>query len=217
MERTHSAPAARRSSRTHRVLRQVHLWVGPWGALAAILFGASGIVLNHRFTMELPQGGRQTDEPVRVAVPVEARASVDAMAGWLAGTHGLRPLMQRVRPPGGPARVGTGDAAQPEQWTFNGGSASEAWSANYAAGDASLEIERTHHSLLGTLLRLHKSGGGGKAWILLGDSFGLAMVLLGITGITMWTRGRSARQMAFSVFGLSLLAFLLVLGAAYAT
>jgi hypothetical protein len=33
----------------------------------------------------------------------------------------------------------------------------------------------------------------------------------------MWTRGRSAKQMAFSVFGLSLLAFVLVLGAAYAS
>jgi hypothetical protein len=42
------------------------------------------------------------------------------------------------------------------------------------------------------------------------------MVLLGLTGLTLWARGRSPRQAVFSVLALSALATALVLGAAYA-
>lgn len=209
------APSRRRSP-VQRVVRQVHLWIGAWGAIAAILFGGTGIVLNHRFALELPQGERAQDEAVHIAVPVAARATPQAMAAWLTRAHGMRPLMQRVRPASGPTRVGDRDAAASETWSFGGGSASDGWSVEYAAGDASMALERSHYSVLGSLVRLHKSGGGGIGWILLGDSFGLAMVLLGITGITMWARGRGPRQMALSVLSLAVLAIALVLGAAYA-
>lgn len=209
-------PPSRRSRPWYRLVRQLHLWIGAWGALAAILFGATGLVLNHRFALELPQGDRREDAPVRIEVPVAARASPAALAGWLAREQHMRPLMQRVRPSGGPTRVGAGEAAQPEQWSFGGGSASAGWTLDYAAGDASAEFTRTHYSLLGSLVRLHKSGGGGIAWILLGDSFGIAMVLLGLTGLTLWARGRRPRQVVFSVLAVSALATALVLGAAYA-
>jgi hypothetical protein len=198
----------------YRIIRQLHLWIGAWGAIAAIGFGFSGIVLNHRFAMELPQGKRDEGEPVRIEVPVAARANVDALAGWLAREHGMRALMKRARPPGGPRPVGTGEAKEPEQWNLSGGSASEGWSLDYARGDASAELKRAHYSPMATLLRLHKSGGGGIAWILLGDSFALAMVLLGISGIYMWSRGRSVLNATLSVLGASVLVIGAVLGAA---
>ena len=73
-----------RRSRFHPIIRQVHLWIGAWGAIAAIVFGLSGLVLNHRFALELPQGERETSEPVRITVPEPARKDMDAMAAWLA-------------------------------------------------------------------------------------------------------------------------------------
>jgi hypothetical protein len=196
-------------------MRQVHLWIGAWGAIAAIVFGFSGLVLNHRFALELPQGARETDEPVRIQVPEAARADVEAMARWLDTEHGMKPLSKRVRPAPGPTDVGRAKAEQPEQWTLAGGNATDGWSAEYALGDASLKLERTHFSPVATLSRLHKSAGGGLGWILLGDSFALAMVLLGITGIVMWARGRRPRDMLFSVLGVSALVSILVLGAGY--
>lgn len=205
----------RARSRLHPVMRQVHLWIGAWGAIAAIVFGFSGLVLNHRFALELPQGGRETAEPVRIVVPETARTDVESMAAWLAAEHGMQPLMKRVRPAPGPAEMGRGQAEQPEQWTLSGGNASNGWSVEYALGDASLKLERTRFSPVAALSRLHKSAGGGLGWILLGDSFALAMVLLGITGIVMWARGRRPREMAFSVLGVSALVSLLVLGAGY--
>ncbi|OGT60511.1 MAG: hypothetical protein A3E01_11425 [Gammaproteobacteria bacterium RIFCSPHIGHO2_12_FULL_63_22] len=204
-----------RRSRFHPIIRQVHLWIGAWGAIAAIVFGLSGLVLNHRFALELPQGERETSEPVRITVPEPARKDMDAMAAWLAQEHGMKPLMKRVRPAPGPTQVGSSSADQPEQWTLSGGNATAGWSVEYASGDASLKLERTGFSFMAALSRLHKSAGGGIGWILLGDSFAIAMVLLGITGIIMWARGRSVPQMAFSVLGFSSLVTALVLGLAY--
>ena len=198
----------------YRIVRQLHLWIGAWGAIAAIGFGFSGLVLNHRFALELPQGKRDESAPVRIEVPERARADIDAMAAWLAKEHGMTALMKRNRPPGGPQAMAKGEAKQPEQWTLSGGGPSNGWALEYARGDASAELKRQQYSPLGALLRLHKSGGGGIGWILLGDSFALAMVLLGISGLYMWARGRSLKEMAFSVLGVASVATLAVLGAA---
>jgi len=210
-----SIPPKQSRNRSHRLIRELHLWIGAWGAIAAIVFGFSGLVLNHRFALELPQGERDNSEPVRIAVPPAARGSVESMANWLATEHGMKPLIKRVRPAPGATPVGSASAEQPEQWNFSGGTVTEGWSANYARGDASLELERSHYSWLAALLRLHKSGGGGIGWILLGDSFALAMVLLGLSGIIMWARARSAKQMLVSVVGASALVSFAVLGSAF--
>jgi len=51
------------------------------------------------------------------------------------------------------------------------------------------------------VMRLHKAVGGGWAWRLLADSFAIGMLLLGLSGLWMWARGRTARQMAISIVG----------------
>jgi hypothetical protein len=66
------------------------------------------------------------------------------------------------------------------------------------------------------LQRLLKGVGGGVAWILLGDSFALAMTALGISGLVLWSRGRSLRQMIFSIVGVALLVLLAIGGSAIA-
>jgi len=35
-------------------LRRIHAWVGLWGAAMGLLFGVSGILLNHRAVMKIP-------------------------------------------------------------------------------------------------------------------------------------------------------------------
>ena len=202
--------------RLHRLVRQLHLWVGAWGALAAVLYGFTGLVMNHRFAWNLPQGESVPAEPVRVSVPAEARASTDALAAWLQREHGLDALVKRVQPPKDKVPVGTGHGAQPEKWTLSGGSARDAWNVEYTAGDASVEVKRTAHGWLSALNRLHKTQGGGLAWVVLGDSFALAMVFLGLSGLVLWGRGRSPGQMLLSVFALAVLVLAGVLAPALA-
>ena len=54
---------------------------------------------------------------------------------------------------------------------------------------------------LAILTRLHKGVGGGIAWILLSDSFAVGLVALGLSGLIMWSRGRTLRQVIFSIVG----------------
>ena len=207
---------SRRPGVAYRVLRQVHLWIGAWGALAAILYGFTGLVMNHRFAWQLPQGETVPAEPVRVSVPEAGRRTPGALAGWLHAEHGLVTLSQRVQPPKDKVPLGAGHAGQPEKWMLSGGTARDAWNVEFAAGDASAEIRRTSHGWLSAFNRLHKSQGGGLAWIALGDSFALAMIFLGLTGLVLWARGRTGKQMVASVLALAVVAMAVVLGPALA-
>jgi uncharacterized protein len=199
------AKAPRRNADAYRTMRQIHLWVGAWGALAAVLFGTTGLVMNHRFALKLPQGGSVELRQDLLQVPGEARATPQAMMAWLDETHGLRNAMLRGGPPG----------AQPApRWSINGGDARQAWALEYEPGAGTATVRHFQHGWLAAFNRLHKTVGGGTAWILLSDSFALAMTLLGISGLWMWARGRRPRTVVLSVLGVSVLALAAVLGPA---
>lgn len=201
--------------RTHRVVRQLHLWIGAWGAIAAILFGISGFMQNHRGIMKLPQGDTTEVSSVELEVPESARQSRESMLAWLRDTQHLEMEMQRGREggkgPGGPGGPGGGGS---KRWMFNGGNARLITQVEYVEGASTLTVKKSQNSPLAVLERLHKGVGGGAAWILLTDSFAVAMVLLGISGIILWARGRTPVQMAFSILGVAVVVVLVIGGTA---
>jgi hypothetical protein len=216
-----------RSARTHRLIRQLHLWIGAWGAIAAILFGISGFMQNHRGVMKLPQGDSTEVSKVELEVPESARVSRDAMREWLRDSQHTEVESQRSPPGRGgdsARRAGDGDrrggdadgqGAKPRsRWMFTGGNARVVTQVEYVEGASSLTVRKTEQSPLAILERLHKGVGGGVAWILLGDSFAVAMVALGISGLIMWARGRSARDMVFSIVGVAAVVLLVIGGSA---
>lgn len=205
-----------RATTTYRWVRQLHLWIGAWGALAAMLFGATGLVMNHRFGADAwPQGEARESARLTLAVPLEARASPEALSAWLQQAHGLR--TQQIKTPKPDAAVLSGARVeQPRKWTLSGGSASRSWSLEFVAGNASAEVKQSTHTLLAALNRLHKGYNDHWAWGLLADSFAVGMILLGLSGIWMWARGRSPREMVASVFGLATLVFAVLVGMALA-
>lgn len=205
------ASAARKSQRNHRIIRQLHLWIGAWGAIAAILYGLTGLVMNHRSgDNPWPQGESVDAARVALDVPAEARVSAEALSLWLRDTQGLdAQSIRKGAPRGAPEGA-------PERWTLSGGNARESWSLQYEPGAASAEVKHTRQDWLASLNRLHKTVGGGTAWVVLSDSFAIAMLLLGLSGIWMWARGRTPRQLVLSVMGASTLVLLLVLWPALA-
>ena len=203
-----------RRSNSHRWIRQVHLWIGAWGALAAVIYGFTGLVMNHRFgDGAWPQGESEESGRVVLALPEAARATPEALVAWLQQQHGLQAQVVRKGPPGG-AKLGGRDVQQPAKWNLSGGTASASWSLEYVPGNATAEVKQSRHSALAAFGRLHKGVGGGWAWTLLADSFAIGMLLLGLSGIWMWSRGRNARQMVASVLALSSLVLVIVLGSA---
>ncbi|MFN7136025.1 MAG: PepSY-associated TM helix domain-containing protein [Thermomonas sp.] len=198
-----NASPPRRRGTLHRFIRQLHLWIGAWGALAAILYGATGLVLNHRMGEGAwPQGDSRETARVSLAIPASARATPEQLSLWLRDTRGLEAQLIRRGGPGA-----TGDGKPAPKWSLSGGTARTSWALEYAPGSDRALLKYSQHSPLAAFNRLHKAVGGGLPWRLLADSFAIGMLLLGLSGIWMWARGRSLRGMLLSVMGLSTLAF----------
>jgi hypothetical protein len=199
--------------RTHRLIRQLHLWIGAWGAIAAMLFGFTGFMQNHRAILKLPQGDSTEIAKIELPVPESVRATPEAVLAWLRDVEHVNVDTQRVQP-GRPVEFNGQKIRQPARWMFMGGNARVTTQAEYNAGADSLTLRTAEQSPLAVMSRLHKGVGGGVIWVLLTDSFAIAMVALGISGLLLWARGRSVRQMAFSIVGVAVLALLLIGGTA---
>ena len=213
--------ARRRSNTVYRWVRQLHLWIGAWGALAAIIYGFSGLVMNNRFgDIAWPQGESSEAGRVELQIPAEARTSPEELSLWLRQAHQLDAQVIRKGGPGGkegkPGESGRKEGKAPSKWNLSGGTASDSWQLEYTPGQDKAELKRTSHSLLAAIGRLHKGVGGGWAWNLLADSFAIGMLLLGLSGIWMWARGRTPKQMAVSILALSVVVLMIVLGPALA-
>ena len=201
-----TSPVARRPrANLHRWIRQLHLWIGAWGALAAVLYGSTGLIMSHRFgDGAWPQGKNEEISKRELSVPAPARASAEALSLWLAQAEGLEAQIIRKPPPGEPTKG-------PERWTLNGGTASEGWALEYKVGSDTAELKRSEYSTLAALNRLHKASSGGPGWRILGDSFAIGMILLGLSGLWLWARGRTPKQMLLSVTTVSATAMIVVL------
>jgi len=207
-----------------RWMRQLHLWVGAWGALATVVYGFTGLVLNHRIGENAwPQGESKELAKVELAVPVEARTSAEALSLWLRDTQGLEAQTIRKGAPGGNRGGGRGNAAEggrrggndtaggpPPKWNLSGGTARSSWALEYAPGSETADLKQNRQSPLAGLNRLHKGVGGGWAWIVLADSFAIGMLLLGMSGLWMWARGRGVKEVFVSVLFVGLVVWLAV-------
>jgi hypothetical protein len=200
---------------SRRLIRQLHLWIGAWGAIAAILFGFTGFVQNHRALLKLPQGEATELSKVEIEVPEAARATPEALRDWLRDTQHV-PIDNIRAQQGRPGELNGQKVRQPSRWMLSGGNARLTWNAEYTPGNATVEIRNTEQSALAVMLRLHKGVGGGIGWILLTDSFALSMFALGITGLLLWARGRSVRQLIFSAVGAAVVVVLILGGMAVA-
>ena len=74
----------RKRSRSRRAvfltwLRNTHLYVGLWGALLGLLFGATGILLNHRSIMKIPVE-KTVQKTAQLPLPVFTLTSPQQMA-----------------------------------------------------------------------------------------------------------------------------------------
>ena len=183
-----------------RKLRTVHGYLGLWGALMGLAFGATGILLNHRNLLKLPVTLAEKSS-VQLVVPAAVRSSPDALGAWLQAEHNA-PSKLAVRIKTEPAATVLFDGrevALPERWTLTFHEPQRAYTAEYWAGADQLKLQKEDNGAWGTLTRLHKGYGVNTLWVLLVDAFAGALILLSLSGLLLWSKLQVPRMTGVAV------------------
>ena len=77
-------------------LRRTHAWIGLWGAALGLLFGTSGILLNHHNEMKIPLAS-QHETRQTVVPPMASLQSAEAFEAWLRVKFKLSDAKSRIR------------------------------------------------------------------------------------------------------------------------
>lgn len=197
-------------SRGHflRWLRRIHGWVGLWGAVLGLLFGFSGIFLNHRAVMKIPAVKMEESE-IQLAVPEPLPSNAKDFTRFVQQALSIRqdPVKRPPKKDEKPERdvVFMGkDRAQPAIWKVEFQLPQAGIKAEYVAGNQYATIQRQDANVFGFITRMHKGVGMNAGWILLADSLAGALMMLSITGVLLWTKMRGSRLMMAGLIGTSL-------------
>ncbi|WP_027572133.1 PepSY-associated TM helix domain-containing protein [Bradyrhizobium sp. WSM1743] len=192
------ADEAARRSRARRAfflrwLRRVHVWLGLWGAVLGLCFGATGILLNHRATLKLPLA-ETTRSNFQLALPAERPETIEAFAAWAQYSLSLsRPATGTTIEAAQNVLWGDSAIRQPERWQVRFNAPRYLIQVEYWRGNSFASVLRYDANVFATLTRLHKSEGVGVAWILLADSIAGSIILLAVSGLLMWSQLRGGR------------------------
>jgi hypothetical protein len=194
-------------------IRRTHGWFGLWGAVLGLLFGFSGIWLNHRNVLKLPQAQERTR--AQLALPEPVPDTPEAMSRWLQDALRMSgpPNSSRIEPAKPVAWADKGDKSapqltQPAHWVFNFGGPNETVQAEYWHGNRSVGVTTTHNGFVATLTNMHKGGGMPLPWILLVDTLAGSLIFLSLSGVALWMLTHRRRRVGLVLFGASLAAML---------
>jgi len=186
-------------------LRQAHGWIGLWGAALGLLFGTSGVLLNHRAVMKIPAAQSQ-ESTFHLPLPDPAPADAQAMADWLQQALSLdRPAARVKSDPSKPVAWGDKTVRQPAHWSAIFSSPRFNVQAEYWVGNRFVDVKRSNNNFFATLTNLHKGVGMSVGWILLVDTLAGSIILLSLTGVLLWAL-MSRRRMIGTAIGLTSLA-----------
>ena len=192
-------------------LRRTHAWLGLWGATLGILFGVTGILLNHRGTLKI--NAAKTEQTQReLLLPHPKPECLEAFATWLQVELDLDKKWSRARSQE-PREINWGgkSVTQPERWSVNFSNPHRSYSAEYWVGNAYTTVRQFDRNIFAFLNRLHMASGMGVAWILLADTIAGSLIILAFSGILLWTRLHGPRLLAAGlVFGSLTLAIIFV-------
>jgi hypothetical protein len=185
-------------------LRRTHAWMGLWGAALGLLFGVSGILLNHRSEMKIPLAA-QHETRETLTPPVSSLQSPEALESWLRLEFKLSDAKSRIqKKPEAPVPWGGGKIIQPENWRIMLIAPNRSITAEYWKGDAETHIEQKEANAWATLANFHKGSGMSNVWILLTDTLAGGLLVLAITGTLLWSRLHGPRLMAAGLMGTTL-------------
>jgi hypothetical protein len=205
-----AVPADARSGRGQLLkwLRKTHGWIGLWGAVLGLLFGGTGILLNHRSVLKIPAAQTQ-ESTIQMQLPLPAPADPKAMAAWLSSSLGIAREASRVKAePAKPVAWGDKALAQPARWSGAFSGPQNGIQFEYWVGNSYVTVKRNDNNVFSTLSNLHKGTGMGIGWILLVDTLAGSIILLSISGVLLWALMTRKRLAGTAIASVSLLATL---------
>ncbi|WP_339861692.1 PepSY-associated TM helix domain-containing protein [Paremcibacter congregatus] len=182
-------------------LRRTHAWCGFWGALTALLFGVSGIVLNHRGGDLKLDIARAEVHKAQFIVAPEQFATPDDLSVWLVDHFAIEGGKPRSRITKGRRAIFSGQEINlPAQWDLRYSGPNKSIRAQYVVGSNNLEVSAQDNNILGFLNRLHLGNDLSVGWVLFADSIAGALIMLCLTGMLLWTKLHGTRIAAMLLF-----------------
>ncbi|MCK9620743.1 MAG: PepSY-associated TM helix domain-containing protein [Methylobacter sp.] len=174
-------------------LRRVHAWVGLWGAALGLLFGVSGILLNHHMVMKIPAAKMERSQ-IELPLPTPLPVDAEALALWLQTQLNIsREPSKVITEPAKTVTWAGQTFQQPGQWRVDFHSPQQSVNAEYWVGNSFVSVKRQDANIFAFITRLHKGVGMGTAWILLADTLAGGLVFLSLTGLLLWTKLHGSR------------------------
>jgi hypothetical protein len=170
-----------------------------WGAALALLFGATGILLNHRAVLKIP-AAKVEQSVVQLSLRNERPANAQALALWLRSELKLDqpPVLIKAEP--GQTVIWNGHPVQqPQVWRIFFASPQRGFNAEYWTGNAFVTVKRQDPNLFAFLTRLHMGTGATAAWVLLVDTLAGGLIVLALSGILLWSRLHGSRLTAAGI------------------
>lgn len=185
-------------ARALRALRQIHGWLGLWGAALGLLFGGTGVLLNHRAVLKLPLA-QIAEQQVQLPLGDFAPADASALARWLAAQLHIDAGRPRIRVEAARPVPWAAEVQQPAHWSIAYSTPRHSVQADYWLGNRSVSLRRGEANVFAWLNNLHKGVGLGIGWVLLVDSLAGSLIVLSLSGLLLWTQLRRER-----LYGLAL-------------
>ncbi|MGY3918168.1 PepSY-associated TM helix domain-containing protein [Aeromonas eucrenophila] len=168
-------------------VRRIHAWAGFATLALLLIYGLTGLWLQHRAVLPLP--GPHTDKQSEVLTLAEPLTDPAALTTLLQQQEpeGLEEARTTVTPPQ-TLPTPSGPLILPARWELKGVTLSQSLAASYVAGTLEVRIERQQANFAASLNRLHRGMGTGLPWQLFGDLAALALLLLALTSLLMWNK-----------------------------
>lgn len=184
-----------------RWLRNTHGYMGLWGAGLGLLFGATGILLNHRQVMKLPYAQYEKTN-IELQLPEFKPSSPKALGSWLQAELSIKKSPLKIEDEPAKKVIWNGVwVDQPALWKVDFHAPQYSVTAEYWVGNQFVSVKRQDANTLAFLNRLHKGVGMNAAWILLVDSLAGALIVLSLSGLLLWTKMRKSRLLMTGLTG----------------
>lgn len=199
-------------------LKRIHAWTGFWGALAFLLLGTSGMLLNHRATLKIDTGEPREVMEAQITVDPARITSAEDLGKWAQEEFGLQIAPRAPRAESGgsgaarPAGAQGGERAQfmgreveqAEVWKQSFNAANGVLNVEYSPGSTSVKATKTAQNAFGFLKNLHKGVGMSWVWVLFIDTMAGGLIAMSLTGALLWSRLHGPRLAAVGIVGTSL-------------